>query len=257
MQQPHHTGTGRVRESRLALHRRARRHGRARLHLAVMLTSWCSSPRARSTRTTRRRRRPSPRELTAPSSWVANVIVFVGLFIYYVVLEAIFSASVGKPVFSHARHHARRLAAHRRAVVVRNLVRIPEACCSIFRPASPVREPAPPAPRRPRGAHRRRAATLGGGRGRRPGRAPAAGHRSATLRRRAGAARALGAGPARRPRSAPPAASGGPRPRRCAHATQDGGAGRARRASNYLHFSERELAAAETEHGGAPTPRVT
>ncbi len=61
------------------------------------------------------------------SDLIANVIVFGGLFIYYAVLEALFGASVGKLVF---RMRVTMLDGSRPsggAVVVRNLVRIPEA----------------------------------------------------------------------------------------------------------------------------------
>jgi uncharacterized RDD family membrane protein YckC len=59
--------------------------------------------------------------------WIANVVVFGGLFIYYVVLEAAFSASLGKLVFRMRvtmPDGSRPTAA---AILVRNLVRIPEA----------------------------------------------------------------------------------------------------------------------------------
>jgi len=59
--------------------------------------------------------------------WIANAVVFGGLFIYYVVLEAAFSASLGKLVFRMRvtmPDGSRPTAA---AILVRNLVRIPEA----------------------------------------------------------------------------------------------------------------------------------
>jgi uncharacterized RDD family membrane protein YckC len=61
------------------------------------------------------------------SDWVANTIVFGGLFLYYAVLEAIFGASIGKLVF---RMRVTMIDGSRpsgAAVVVRNLVRIMEA----------------------------------------------------------------------------------------------------------------------------------
>ena len=60
-------------------------------------------------------------------NWVANVIVFGGLFIYYMVLEGIFSASVGKLVFRMRVTMADGSRPSGTAVLVRNLVRLPEA----------------------------------------------------------------------------------------------------------------------------------
>ncbi len=60
-------------------------------------------------------------------NWVANVIVFGGLFVYYFVLEAIFSASVGKLVFRMRVTMPDGSRPGGAAVLVRNLVRIPEA----------------------------------------------------------------------------------------------------------------------------------
>jgi uncharacterized RDD family membrane protein YckC len=61
------------------------------------------------------------------SDWVANVIVFGGLFLYYVVLEAVFGASIGKLVCRLRVTMLDGSRASGTAVVVRNLVRIPEA----------------------------------------------------------------------------------------------------------------------------------
>ena len=60
-------------------------------------------------------------------NWVANLIVFGGLFIYYMVLEGIFSASVGKLVFRMRVTMADGSRPSGTAVLVRNLVRLPEA----------------------------------------------------------------------------------------------------------------------------------
>jgi uncharacterized RDD family membrane protein YckC len=60
-------------------------------------------------------------------NWAANVIVFGGLFVYYVVLEAIFGASVGKLVFRMRVTNPDGSRPSGVAVLVRNLVRIPEA----------------------------------------------------------------------------------------------------------------------------------
>jgi uncharacterized RDD family membrane protein YckC len=60
-------------------------------------------------------------------NWVANVIVFGGMFVYYVVLESIFSASVGKLVFRMRVTTPDGSRPGGIAVLVRNLVRLPEA----------------------------------------------------------------------------------------------------------------------------------
>ena len=60
-------------------------------------------------------------------NWVANLIVFGGLFVYYVVLEGIFHASVGKLVFRMRVTMADGSRPTGTAVLVRNLVRLPEA----------------------------------------------------------------------------------------------------------------------------------
>ncbi len=61
------------------------------------------------------------------SDWVANVVVFGGLFVYYTVLEALFGASVGKLVFRMRVTMVDGTRPSGGAVVMRNLVRIPEA----------------------------------------------------------------------------------------------------------------------------------
>jgi len=63
---------------------------------------------------------------TKVSDWVANVIVLGGLFIYYVVLEAAFGASVGKLAFRMRVTMVDGSRPTGGAVVLRNLVRIPE-----------------------------------------------------------------------------------------------------------------------------------
>ncbi|HET6476324.1 MAG TPA: RDD family protein [Thermoleophilia bacterium] len=65
-------------------------------------------------------------QLQVPN-WVANVIVFGGLFVYYYVLEAMFSASVGKLVFRMRVTMPDGSRPGGAAVLVRNIVRIPEA----------------------------------------------------------------------------------------------------------------------------------
>jgi uncharacterized RDD family membrane protein YckC len=66
-------------------------------------------------------------DFRALPSWVANVVVFGGLFLYYAVLEAIFGASVGKLVFRMRVTMPDGSRPRGTAVVLRNLVRIPEA----------------------------------------------------------------------------------------------------------------------------------
>ncbi len=61
------------------------------------------------------------------SDVMANVIVFGALFVYYAVLESIFGASVGKLVFRMRVVMADGSRPTRGAVIVRNLVRLPEA----------------------------------------------------------------------------------------------------------------------------------
>ena len=61
------------------------------------------------------------------SDLMANVVVFGALFIYYAVLEGIFGASVGKLVFRMRVVMADGSKPTGGAVIVRNLVRIPEA----------------------------------------------------------------------------------------------------------------------------------
>ena len=61
------------------------------------------------------------------SDLMANVVVFGALFVYYAVLESIFGASVGKLVFRMRVVMADGSRPTGSAVIVRNLVRIPEA----------------------------------------------------------------------------------------------------------------------------------
>ncbi|HEX5641394.1 MAG TPA: RDD family protein [Thermoleophilia bacterium] len=61
------------------------------------------------------------------SDLTANVVVFGALFVYYAVLEGIFGASVGKLVFRMRVVMADGSRPTSGAVIVRNLVRIPEA----------------------------------------------------------------------------------------------------------------------------------
>ncbi len=61
------------------------------------------------------------------SDLMANVVVFGALFVYYAVLEGIFGASVGKLVFRMRVVMADGSKPTGGAVIVRNLVRIPEA----------------------------------------------------------------------------------------------------------------------------------
>jgi uncharacterized RDD family membrane protein YckC len=61
------------------------------------------------------------------SDLTANVVVFGALFVYYAVLEGIFGASVGKLVFRMRVVMADGSKPTGGAVIVRNLVRIPEA----------------------------------------------------------------------------------------------------------------------------------
>ena len=61
------------------------------------------------------------------SNLLTNVIVFGSLFVYYVVLEAIFAASVGKLVCRMRVTMADGSRPTGLAVVVRNLIRVPEA----------------------------------------------------------------------------------------------------------------------------------
>jgi uncharacterized RDD family membrane protein YckC len=66
-------------------------------------------------------------EIGTTSDWVVNAAFFGALFIYYVLLEGIFGASIGKLVF---RMRVVMLDGSRPtgvAIVVRNLIRIPEA----------------------------------------------------------------------------------------------------------------------------------
>jgi uncharacterized RDD family membrane protein YckC len=65
-------------------------------------------------------------QLQVPN-WVANVIVFGGLFVYYFVLESLFNASVGKLVFHMRVTMPDGSRPSGSAVLVRNVVRIPEA----------------------------------------------------------------------------------------------------------------------------------
>lgn len=61
------------------------------------------------------------------STWITNVIVFGGLFLYYAILEAIFGASIGKLVFRMRVTMVDGSRPSGVALVVRNLVRIAEA----------------------------------------------------------------------------------------------------------------------------------
>ncbi len=60
-------------------------------------------------------------------NWVANVLVFGGLFLYYFVLESIFSASIGKLVLRMRVTTPDGSRPGGMAVLVRNVVRLPEA----------------------------------------------------------------------------------------------------------------------------------
>ena len=66
-------------------------------------------------------------ELTWTSGWAPNAVLWCALFIYYALLEGIFGASVGKLVFRMRVVMPDGSRATGLAVVVRNLVRIPEA----------------------------------------------------------------------------------------------------------------------------------
>ena len=61
------------------------------------------------------------------SDWIFNVIFFAALFVYYTVLESIFNASVGKLAFRMRVVMADGSRPTGLAIVVRNLIRIPEA----------------------------------------------------------------------------------------------------------------------------------
>ncbi len=172
------------------------------------------------------------------SNLLFYVIVFGSLFIYYLLLEAFFAASVGKLVCRmrvtmvdgsrpggvgprRAQPRAR-AGGHVLLHPLRHLV---------------LREPAPRAPRRPRGAHRRRPAAAGPRRwGRRPGAGRTAPGRTRIRPGRVRRTRpppAPLASPAPGPQYAPaaaPVAAGPQASGRRARAAQDGGAGRARRA---------------------------
>ncbi len=186
-------------------------------------------------------------------NWVANVIVFGGLFVYYMVLEGIFQRQCGQARVPHARHHGGRVATERHGGA-RAQPRAPPGGLAAL-PAGghlvPRRPPAP-APRRSRRAHRGRAATAGDERRRDPGSAPQAGPPGFAP---PPAPPAPGAPPTAAPAwpavpEAPPAA---------APPTLDAALARLKTAAlaargahlNYLRFSERELASGPADGGDA------
>ncbi len=184
------------------------------------------------------------------SDLMANVVVFGALFVYYAVLEGIFGASVGKLVFRMRVVMADGSKPTGGAVIVRNLVRIPEAWLLYI----PAGISCLASGRRQRlGDHaartmvvRRRLAVAGG--------APPSARRLRPLPRR----RSTGSRSRRRPR---PAAPGRLLPAAPAVATAPSidealanlktAALAARGAHlNYLRFSERELAAGTADPAG-------
>ena len=180
------------------------------------------------------------------SDWLANLVVFGGLFIYYVVLETAFGASVGKLVF---RMRVTMLDGSRpsgAAVVVRNLVRLPEAWL-LYVPAG--------------------ISCLASARRQRLGDHAA---RTVVVRRRVAASAAAGYGPtpqAAPPGFAPPPAPPAPSPANVALPAAPAPAGAVQAPAlpgalaglktaalaargahlNYLRFSERELAAGSAQ----------
>ena len=177
------------------------------------------------------------------SSLTFYLVLFGSLFIYYLLLEAIFHASIGKLVLGTRVVMADGSRATGLAVVLRNLVRIPEAMF-LYVPsglaclASPRRQRT----RRPRGAHGGRAAA-GARRRRVPRPRPGAAVRTSLPRRRRPPRR--GRRP-RRPGLARRGMAGGPRPtgpagpraaraRRRARAPQDRRSRGARRAPHLPH----------------------
>jgi len=203
------------------------------------------------------------RHIASSSSTQIDLLFFAALFVYYAVLEAIFSASVGKLVFGmrvvmRDGSHATGL-----AVVVRNLVRIPEAMLlyvpsGISYLASPQRQRLGDHAARTIVVRRRlvRVADVYGA-------PPAAGATGAATGLAAPAAPPPGG---QMPPVPPPAASAASWPQTAAPAppvteapTADEALARLKTAAlavrgahlAYLHFSERELAAgAEAQAGG-------
>ena len=189
------------------------------------------------------------------SNLLFYAILFGSLFIYYLLLEAFFAASVGKAV---CRMRVTMVDGSRPtgvAIVVRNLVRVPEAM--FFYIPSGISCSA--SPRRERigdyAAHtvvvRRRLVPAGGAARPAPGARPHGAPRSGPAAfgapiPPAPVPPAPGAPPAPSPQHAPAAAAiaAGPRPLADALAQLKTAALAARGAHlNYLHFSERELAA--------------
>ena len=170
------------------------------------------------------------------SDLAANLIVFGALFVYYAVLESIFGASIGKLVFRMRVIMADGSRPTGMAIIVRNLIRIPEAWLLYI----PAGISCLASGRRQRlGDHaartvvvRRRTTAGASGYGGPPAAPPAYGApqppcvrtaRAAGAGRSAGSRRRLGgaSGAARR---------GGAEPRRRARQAQDRGPGRTRRA---------------------------
>ena len=194
----------------------------------------------------------------AASGTRVDLLFFAALFVYYAILEAIFSASVGKLVFGMRVVMRDGSRATGLAVVVRNLVRIPEAMllyipAGISYLASPQRQRlgdhagrtvVDPQTHRARGLRRAAGAALRPVRRRRS--------RRAARSRRAGP-RAAARGPGRRVATG---AGGVPAPP--APASPDQALARLKQAAlatrgahlAYLHFSERELAAGADEQAG-------
>ena len=171
------------------------------------------------------------------SDWIFNVVFFGALFIYYVVLESIFGASVGKLAFRMRVIMADGSRPTGLAIVVRNLIRLPEAWLLYI----PSGVSCLASARRQRlgdhAAHtvvvRRRVAVGAAGPGRPAQAPPMAGPPQAPP----AAGQPVPPAPAPPPApvagwTAPPAAGrgGSPEPRRHARDAEDGGARRTRRA---------------------------
>ena len=203
------------------------------------------------------------RQIASSSGTQVDLLFFAALFVYYAVLEAIFSASVGKLVFGMRVVMRDGSRATGLAVVVRNLIRIPEAMllyvpAGISYLASPQRQRL--------GDHaartivvRRRVARMVGAYGGPPAGGPAgAGAGSA-----APAAPPAGGHLAPVPPPATPAAgwprAAAPAPPAVAAPSADEAVARLKTAAlalrgahlAYLHFSERELAAGADGQAGA------